>query len=257
MKCLKNRVAIITGAGQGIGAAIAKEYIKEGACIIAIDLKKETVESLCKQIKNSGGNATPYVFDIANFKAYEKCINDVIERKGHIDILVNNAGIEFYADILSETMEKWNRTININLNGVFYGCKLVAPIMAKQKRGRIISISSVQAIQTEGRAGPYTASKGGVLSFTRSLAVDLAPYNILVNAIAPGCIHTPMSVINGVDETTTEEFKTWYIEKRKIPLARPGTPEEVAKVAVFLASEDCSYITGQTIVVDGGLTITF
>jgi len=110
---------------------------------------------------------------------------------------------------------------------------------------------------TDGRVGAYAAAEGGIISFTKSLAVELAPHGILANAIAPGCIHTPMSVIDGVDETQTEFFKEWYVKRRKIPLARPGEPEEVARVVLFLASEDCSYITGQTIVVDGGLTITF
>ena len=129
--------------------------------------------------------------------------------------------------------------------------------MARQHWGRIISISSVQALATEGRVGAYAASKGGVISFTKSLAVELAPHGILANAIASGCLHTPMSVIDGVDETESELFKEWYVKNRKIPLARPGQANEVARVAVFLASEDSSYVTGHTLVVDGGMAATF
>lgn len=141
--------------------------------------------------------------------------------------------------------------------GGVFGAKLVAPRMARRKWGRIVNISSVQSIEVEVGVGAYAAAKGGVNSLTRSLAVDLAPHGVLVNAIAPGCIHTPMSIVNGVDETTTELFQTWYVGRRKIPLARLGEPEEVARVAVFLASDDASYVTGHTLVVDGGLSITF
>jgi NAD(P)-dependent dehydrogenase (short-subunit alcohol dehydrogenase family) len=129
--------------------------------------------------------------------------------------------------------------------------------MAAQRKGRIINISSIQAFATDGQSGAYCASKGGLVSLTHSLAVELAPFEILVNAIAPGFIRTPMGVVDGVDQTTTESFKEWYFQKRKIPLARVGEPNEVARVAVFLASQDSSYITGQTMVVDGGLSITF
>jgi NAD(P)-dependent dehydrogenase (short-subunit alcohol dehydrogenase family) len=129
--------------------------------------------------------------------------------------------------------------------------------MANQRRGRIISLTSIQALTPQGEVGAYTATKGAIISFTKSLAVELAPYGVLANAIAPGCIHTPLSIVKGVDETRTESFQEWYVKNRKIPLARPGEPEEIARVAVFLASDDSSYITGQTVVVDGGLTITF
>ena len=123
--------------------------------------------------------------------------------------------------------------------------------------GRIISIASTQAIATSGDAGAYTAAKGGIISYTKSMAVELAPRGILVNAIAPGFMRTPMSFIDGVDETTTQEFTAWYVDRRKVPLARAGLPEDIAGTAVFLASDYCRYLTGQTLVVDGGLTSTF
>ena len=152
-------------------------------------------------------------------------MEEVVAESGRIDALVNNAAICFYADILHDSLEYWRQMQQVNLEAVYWGCKLVAPYMAEQKRGWIINISSIQALMTEGNAGSYCAAKGAILSFTRSLAVELAPYGVLANAIAPGCIHTPMSVVNGVDETTTSFFQEWYIGKRKIPLARPGEPE--------------------------------
>jgi len=252
---LDGRVAIVTGAAQGIGAAIAREFVREGATIAAIDLKQE-VNRVCHDIREQGGQAKSYVFDITDPDEYRRCIDEVASEKGRIDILVNNAAIAFYADILHDTLEQWRKTQAVNLEAIYWGCKLVVPHMLRQRWGRIINISSTQALATEGELGAYAAAKGGIISFTRSLAVDLAPHGVLANAIAPGCIHTPLSIVKGVDETQTEFFQEWYVRNRKIPLARPGEPEEIARVAVFLASDDCSYITGQTLVVDGGLTIT-
>jgi NAD(P)-dependent dehydrogenase (short-subunit alcohol dehydrogenase family) len=250
---LQGRVALVTGAAQGIGAAIVREFLREGAAVAAIDLKTEVRDAF----QENTAKVYPYVFDITDHEAYRKCVENVVAQKHRIDILVNDAAICFYGDVFEDSLEKWRKVQAVNLEAIYWGCKLVAPHMAKQRWGRIISISSTQAIATEGRLGSYTAAKGAIMSFTKSLAVELAPHGILANAIAPGCIHTPMSIIDGVDETQTKLFKEWYVGRRKIPLARPGEPEEIARVAVFLASEDCSYVTGHTVVADGGLTITF
>ena len=172
-------------------------------------------------------------------------------------ILFNNAAIVHDEELLGSSVEHWREIQAVNLEAQYMGCKLAAPHMIKGGWGRIVNIASTQAIATEAAVGAYSASKGAIISFTKSLAVELAPFGINANAIAPGCIHTPMSIVNGVDETTTEYFQTWYMGKRKIPLARAGKPEEIARVAVFLASDDASYVTGHTLVADGGLTITF
>ncbi len=253
---LRGRVALVTGAAQGIGAAIVREFMREGAAVAAID-RQADVRHAFQAVAATVGTVHPYVFDITDHEAYRKCVEDVVQEKGKIDILVNNAAICFYGDIFEDSLEKWRQVQAVNLEALYRGCKLVAPHMARQRWGRIISIASTQAIACEGRLGSYTAAKGAIMSLTKSLAVELAPHGILANAIAPGCIHTPMSIIDGVDETQTELFKEWYVGRRKIPLARPGEPEEIARVAVFLASEDCSYVTGHTLVADGGLTITF
>jgi NAD(P)-dependent dehydrogenase (short-subunit alcohol dehydrogenase family) len=253
---LDGRVAIVTGAAQGIGAGVARAFAREGAAIAAIDQKGEAVEQVCADLRTSGADARAFAFDITDHDAYARSVEQIDRTHGHIDILVSNAAIAIYADLFESTLEQWRRTQAVNLEAVYWGAKLAAPGMARRHWGRIINISSVQSMETEPRVGAYAAAKGGINSLTRSLAVELAPHGILVNAIAPGCIHTPMSVVDGVDETTTEVFRTWYVGMRKIPLARAGEPEEVARVAVFLASEDASYVTGHVLVVDGGLSIT-
>jgi NAD(P)-dependent dehydrogenase (short-subunit alcohol dehydrogenase family) len=137
------------------------------------------------------------------------------------------------------------------------GSKLVAPHMVERKAGRIIHIASIQGFASSGEVGAYNAAKGGMIAFTKSMAVELGPYNILVNAVAPGFMSTPMSVINGVNETETPEFIEWYVKKGKIPLRRTGYPEDVSGTVIFLASKYCRYMTGQLLVVDGGLMSTF
>jgi len=137
------------------------------------------------------------------------------------------------------------------------GTKLVAPHMVAKRSGRIISITSIQGMMASGEAGAYNAAKGGIIAFTKSLAVELAPHGIVANAIAPGFMRTPMSYVDGVDETTTDDFKAFYVERRKVPMARTGLPEDVSGTAVFLASDYCRYMTGQVLIVDGGLTSTF
>jgi NAD(P)-dependent dehydrogenase (short-subunit alcohol dehydrogenase family) len=253
---LAGKVAMVTGAAQGIGAAIAGQFAKEGAVVYAVD-RSARVEPTCAQICESGGKAFSCQLDITDHKAYSDLVLQIVEAQGGVDILVNNAAIAYYEDLVTSSLAHWREIQAVNLEAQYIGCKLVAPHMIKSGWGRIVNIASTQAIATEATVGAYAASKGAIISFTKSLAVELAPFGINANAIAPGCIHTPMSIVNGVDETTTEYFQTWYVGKRKIPLARPGRPEEIARVAVFLASDDASYVTGHTLVADGGLTITF
>jgi NAD(P)-dependent dehydrogenase (short-subunit alcohol dehydrogenase family) len=254
MGLLNDHVALVTGAGQGIGEAIAREFAAEGAWVAVADIRRETAEQVAAAL---GANARAFVFDVADSDAYKNAVEQVLGEHGRIDILVNNAAVAFTADVFEDTRAQWERTLAVNLEAMHQGAKLVAPAMARRGWGRIINVASVHAFATDGRAGAYCASKGGIVALTHSLAVELAPHGILVNAIAPGFVRTAMSMVDGVDETTTGEFAEWYVKRRKIPLARAAEPREIARVAVFLAGPDCSYVTGATLVADGGLTITF
>ena len=205
-----------------------------------------------------GGSAETFVLDVTDYDAFGKVIAAIVKKFGRVDALVNNAAINPPTKtILDDTLEDWRRTIAINLEAVYMGSKLVAPQMVRQKRGRIIHIASIQGFASSGETGPYNAAKGGILALTKSMAVELGPHNILVNAVAPGFMSTPMSIVNGVNEAETPDFLEWYVKRGKIPLRRTGYPEDVSGTVIFLASEYCRYMTGQLLVVDGGLMSTF
>ena len=257
MGLLDGQVAIITGAGQGLGAAIAREFAQEGAAVALLELNPDTVEEVRAEIAGNGGDVRAFPLDITDYTAYAQVVQEVVAWKGKIDVLVNNAAIAIYGTILNDTLDSWRKQIAVNLEAVYMGSKLVAPYMVERKYGRIISIASIQGFAASGDAGPYNAAKGGILAYTKSMAVELGAYNILVNAVAPGFMRTPMSMVGGVDETTTPDFIEWYVNKGKVPLRRTGLPEDVSGTVVFLASSYCRYMTGQLLVVDGGLMSTF
>jgi NAD(P)-dependent dehydrogenase (short-subunit alcohol dehydrogenase family) len=249
---LQNRVALVTGASQGIGEAIARRFVGEGALVVGVARNRDALAALGAELPGFGG----FPADVRDHDALARCVENTIARHGRIDILVNNAGIASYERFTEAGLERWRHTLGVNLEAQFVLCRLVVPHMIRHGYGRIVNISSTQSIATEPGVGAYAASKGGINALTRSLAVELAEHGIVANALLPGCIRTPMSVVDGVDETTTEAFQEWYVKRRKIPLGRAGDAREVAAAALFLASEECSYMTGQTMVVDGGLTIT-
>jgi 3-oxoacyl-[acyl-carrier protein] reductase len=257
MGLLDGQVALVTGAGQGLGRTISLEFAKEGATIALLELNGENAENTRAEIESAGGKAYAYPLDITDYDRYGQVVADVVAKEGKIDVLVNNAAISLYGTILNDTLENWRKQIAVNLEAVYMGSKLVAPHMVTRQYGRIISIASIQGFASSGEAGAYNAAKGGILAYTKSMAVELGPYNILVNAVAPGFMRTPMSFVNGVDETTTPDFIEWYVNRGKIPLRRTGLPEDVSGTVVFLASSYCRYMTGQLLVVDGGLMSTF
>ncbi|WP_425400273.1 SDR family NAD(P)-dependent oxidoreductase [Aeoliella sp.] len=253
MKPFDQRVAIVTGASSGIGRATAERLARDGATVFAMARRAERLDELQQQYPN----IHPAVCDVSDHDALEQQVEQAVKQCGRIDILVNNAGFSYYTRHHETSLEQWRETQAVNVEAMFALAKLVVPLMCDQNYGRIVNVSSTQAIAAESVVGAYAASKGAINAWSRALAVDLAEHGILVNVVAPGCTRTEMSVIDGVDETESEFFQEWYVRQRKIPLARPGTSEEIANAIVFLCGDQCTYITGQTLVVDGGLTITF
>jgi 3-oxoacyl-[acyl-carrier protein] reductase len=245
---LKNKVAIVTGASRGIGRAIALTLAQYGAKVIVNYCgSKEKAEEVVQEIEGNGGTATIYQVDVADFNAVKLMFDDVIKQYGSVDILVNNAGITRDNLILKMSEEEFDGVINTNLKGVFNCMKHASRIMLKQKSGKIINISSVIGIS--GCAGQvnYSAAKAGVIGMTKSLAKELGSRGITVNAIAPGYIKTDMTAV------LKDDMKEKVIER--ISLRRLGEAEDVSETVAFLASEKASYITGQTIQIDGGLVI--
>ncbi len=249
---LSHRVAIVTGAASGIGRAIAQRFAREGARVVAIDRDASGLAETAA--------ASPFIEassgDVTDHGAMERIVTEAVSRHGQLDILVNNAGFSYYARHDASTLQQWRETQSVNAEAAYWLAKLVTPIMARRRYGRIVNVTSIQAYTPDVEVTAYAASKGTLDAWTRALAVDLAPSGILVNAIAPGCIHTSMCVIDGKDMTQSDDFQEWYVRRRKIPLGRPGKADEIAGAAVFLAGDDCTYVTGHTLVVDGGLSTT-
>lgn len=241
---LKNKVAIITGAGAGIGRGIALDFVKEGAKIVVADWSKQGGNETVRQVKKKKGKAIFIKTDVSNKEDVWQLVKNTTDEFGKIDILVNNAGIYPFVEFEKMPEVDWDKLININLKSV-YLCAQAA--LTKMKTGgKIINISSIAAIKGFQNLAHYCASKGGVNALTRALAMELSPKKINVNAVAPGAIETPGA--------KTDE-KTKKLTSGMIPWGRMGKPEDIAKVVSFLASSDAEYITGQVITVDGGWSV--
>lgn len=245
---LEGKVAVITGASRGIGRAIALEMAAQGAkVIINYNGSKERAESVQEEIRAKGGFAGIYQCDVSDFAACELFFKDIIKEYGRIDILVNNAGITRDGLLMAMSEEDFDRVVDTNLKGAFHCMRFVSRQMLKQKSGRIINMSSVSGVAGNAGQANYSASKAGIIGLTKAVAKELASRHITVNAIAPGFIDTEMTAV--LSDSVKEEAV------KRIPLGSFGKPEDIAALAVFLASDRAGYITGQVIHVDGGMVM--
>jgi len=243
---LEGKVAIITGASRGIGKAIAQEFVQQGATVaFTYHSSEEKARALEAELTKNGGNVRGFKSDAAQMDQAETLVSDVVKAFGTVDIVVNNAGITDDTLLMRMNEEQWDRVINVNLKSCFALTKAVMRTMLKARSGSIINVSSVVGVQGNAGQANYAASKAGILGFTKSVALELGSRNIRCNAIAPGFIETEMTA--ALDESTVQGWRD------AIPLKRGGQPEDVAQLCTFLASDMSSYITGQTVCIDGGM----
>jgi len=244
---LKDKVALITGGARGIGQAIALGFAKEGADVVVADVNLEAAQKTASEIELLGRKALALEMDVTSYEKVEEGINKILDKMGKVDILVNNAGITKDNLLLRMSQAEWDAVINVNLKGTFNCIKAVSRPMVKQRSGRIISIASIIGLMGNPGQANYAASKAGIIALTKTVAKELASRNINANAVAPGFIQTEMTA------KLPEDIKKRMLEA--IPLAKLGTPADVANLCVFLASDESSYITGQTITIDGGMVM--
>jgi 3-oxoacyl-(acyl-carrier-protein) reductase len=247
----EDRVALVTGSARGIGKAIAQLLFDGGATVVVVDLLQEDVDRACGEIagstgEESGERIAGFACDVADPDSVWALFKSVKDRLGRLDILVNNAGITRDGLFARMTLEQWKKVIDVNLNGTFLCCRQALHMLRRSKCGRIVNISSVAASGNIGQAN-YAASKAGVIGLTKTLALELARYDMTVNAVAPGFIETEMT------REVPEKARQHWIER--VPVGRAGTPEDVARAVAFLASDRASYITGEVMDLDGGLHI--
>jgi NAD(P)-dependent dehydrogenase (short-subunit alcohol dehydrogenase family) len=245
-RLLEGRLALITGAGQGNGRALALGLAQAGARVIATDVNAASVEETARLVRAEGGEASPFVLDVTESSACEALAARVGKEIGHIDLLVNNAGIIIRDNMSSpNAAANWRKTLDVNLNGTFNVTLAWLPAI-KQTKGSIINISSIAAYAGQGMSLGYSPSKGAIKMFTQSLAQELAAFGVRVNALAPGVIETPMTAATRENPQRLQAFMT------RIPMGRLGQPEDLVGPVIFLASDMSRYVTGVTLAVDGG-----
>lgn len=249
---VENRIAIVTGAGSGIGQASAIRLAEEGATVICVDINGEAVNATVRQIIGSDLSAESQSIDISDSRACTDLVNSTAAKFGSVDILVNNAGVNLPGVFHEVTNETIDRTLNVNVKGAMYLTRATLPHMLKNKRGSIVNMSSVNGLVSEPYLSVYSASKGAIVMFTRGIALDYAKTGIRCNAICPGWVDTPINhahakMLGGLDHVykTIDSFQ---------PIGRPGTSREIANVVLFLASDESSFMTGSIVSADGGMT---
>jgi 3-oxoacyl-[acyl-carrier protein] reductase len=247
MSNFDGQVAIVTGGANGIGRATAELLLELGAKVIAFDREQPTGKSDVENV----------TIDLSDLPSLEVAVSNVIKKYGKIDVLVNVAGVSIPNTILELENGKYFKTLDVNLHAPVFLMKHVGKIMVSQSYGRIVNLTSIHGKLSEPSSTAYDISKAGLEAATRTVALEFAEHGVLVNAVAPGFVATRMSIVDGQDELESEWFKNIYIENKRLPIARPAQPVEIAQVIAWLSSRTNTYMTGQTITVDGGLSVRF
>lgn len=249
----KGKVVIVTGGGSGIGKAVCHQAASRGARVVIVNRTAQKGEDTAKEITNEGFDAIALQGDVSSEKDIQRIVLEIINRYGKIDVLINSAAVCPQVRLTELSLEQWNSVITNNLTSVFLFCREVIPHMLQAGGGNIVNVSSVHAQGTLEGYSAYAASKGGIVSLTRAIALDFAKQNIRVNTVLPGAVHTPMleSSIKNLDTPRDQIMQSWNEAQ---PIGRVGTPDEIAAVILFAASQENSFMTGATLVSDGGMT---
>ena len=255
-KRLKNKKAIVTGGSRGIGEGIVKRLYNEGVEIIIADIREELAQNLIKDLDNN--QISFFQADLSQEEEIKKLMDYTKTKWGSLDFLINNAGIEDGYTLADQTYEAYRKTMKVNMDAPFLCSKYALSLLEKSQTARIVMITSIQGVRGYKGNISYNTAKGGLINMTRVLAVELAEKNILVNSVAPGFINTPLSVMkDGNLEWDTDWFNDVYLKYEKLPMGRYGNPDDIAGAVYFFCSEDSKYVTGQTLLVDGGVSSTF